>query len=75
VSLIRSHRDFRLLWIGETTSRAGTSVTTVVGPLIAVTVLHASAFTTSALTVATWLPWLVFGLVAGPWSTGARNVS
>jgi MFS family permease len=66
VSLLRRHRDFRLLWMGETTSRAGTSVTTVVVPLIAVTVLHVSAFTTTALTAAAWLPWLVFGLVAGP---------
>ena len=66
MSLIRRHRDFRLFWIGETTSRVGTSVTTVVVPLVAVTVLHSSAFMTSALTAAAWLPWLVFGLVAGP---------
>jgi MFS family permease len=66
MSLLTRHRDFRLLWIGETTSRAGTSVTAVVVPLIAVTVLRSSAFTTSALTAAAWLPWLVLGLVAGP---------
>jgi MFS family permease len=66
LSLIRHHRDFRLFWIGETTSRAGSSVTTVVVPLVAVTVLHSSAFMTSALTGAAWLLWLVFGLVAGP---------
>jgi MFS family permease len=66
MSLFRRHRDFRLFWIGETTSRVGTSVTTIVMPLIAVTVLRSSAFTTSALTAAAWLPWLVLGLAAGP---------
>jgi MFS family permease len=66
MSLLGRHRDFRLFWIGETTSKAGSSVTTVVVPLVAVTVLHSSAFTTSALTAAAWLPWLMLGLGAGP---------
>ena len=66
MSLLRRHRDFRLLWIGETSSRVGSSVTTVAVPLVAVTVLRSSAFVTSALTAAAWLPWLVLGLVAGP---------
>jgi MFS family permease len=66
VSLIRRHRDFRLLWIGETTGRVGSSVTTIAVPLVAVTLLHSSAFTVSALTAAAWLPWLLLGLGAGP---------
>lgn len=66
MSLIGCDRDFRLFWIGETTSRVGSNVTTVVMPLVAVTVLHSGAFTASALTAAAWLPWLVFGLGAGP---------
>src|SRR6201996_8915796 len=66
MSLLRRHRDFRLFLIGETTSRVGTSVTTVVVPLVAVTVLRSSAFMTSSLTAAAWLPWLVCGIVAGP---------
>jgi len=64
--LVRRHRDFRLLWIGETTSRLGSSVTTVVVPLVAVSTLHASTFAVSALTAAAWLPWLLIGLAAGP---------
>jgi MFS family permease len=64
--LLRRHREFRLLWIGETTSRLGSSVTTIVLPLIAATTLHASAFTVSSLAAAEWLPWLLFGLGAGP---------
>ncbi len=65
-ALVRRHRGFRLLWTGETTSLIGSSVTSVVVPLIAVTILHSSAFTVSAIAAATWLPWLVLGLVAGP---------
>jgi MFS family permease len=54
------------LWIGETTSTLGTRINTVVLPLVAVSTLHASAFTVSAVTAAAWLPWLLIGLLAGP---------
>jgi MFS family permease len=63
--VVARNRDLRLLWIGETTSAAGTSVTTVVAPILAATTLHASAFEVSAIAAATWLPWLLFGLGAG----------
>jgi hypothetical protein len=36
------HRDFRLLWIGQTTSKLGSSVTSVALPLVAVATLDAS---------------------------------
>lgn len=65
-ALVRRHRGFRLFWTGETTSLVGSSVTSVVVPLIAVTILHSSAFTVSAIAAATWLPWLLLGLAAGP---------
>jgi MFS family permease len=65
-ALVRRHRSFRLLWAGETTSLVGSSVSVVVVPLLAVTVLHASAFEVSAISASAWLPWLVFGLAAGP---------
>lgn len=61
------HRDFRLLWVGETTSAVGTAVTSVAMPLVAVTVLHASAFEVGVLAAAVWLPWLIIGLPAGAW--------
>jgi MFS family permease len=64
--LINRHRSFRLLWIGETISGLGSSVSTIVVPLIAVTMLHSSAFVVSAIAAAAWLPWLLFGLGAGP---------
>jgi MFS family permease len=60
-------RDFRLLWIGESASSLGSSVTSVALPLVAVTALDASAFAVSALAAATWLPWLLIGLPAGAW--------
>ncbi|WUI43621.1 MFS transporter [Streptomyces zaomyceticus] len=63
----RPHRNFRLLLIGETTSKLGTSVTSVLLPLVAVTTLHASPFMMGVLTAAPWLPWLVVGLPAGAW--------
>lgn len=58
-------RDFRLLWIGETTSTVGTAVTSVALPLVAISELHASTFAVAALSAATWVPWLVFGMPAG----------
>jgi MFS family permease len=61
------HRDFALLWTGETTRQFGIAVTTVAMPLIAVTVLHAGAFVVGVLTAAAWLPWLLIGLPAGAW--------
>lgn len=63
----RPHRNFRLLLIGETTSKLGTSVTSVLLPLVAVTTLHASPFVMGVLTAAPWLPWLILGLPAGAW--------
>ena len=65
-SLLRQ-RDFRLLWMGETTSGVGSAVTSVALPLVAVTTLHASAFTMGVLGAAAWVPWLFLGLPAGAW--------
>ena len=60
-SLLRQ-RNFRLLWIGETISGAGSAMAVVGVPLLAVTALRASAFAVAALTAAAYLPWLVVGL-------------
>ena len=66
VALVRQH-DFRALWIGETVSSLGSSVTTVALPLVALTVLHVGVVGVSVLSAAAWLPWLVIGLPAGAW--------
>ncbi|GAA1692020.1 MFS transporter [Streptomyces yatensis] len=65
--LLRRHRDFRLLWCGETAGKYGAAVTGVAMPLIAVTTLHADTFEVGLLTAASWAPWLVIGLPAGAW--------
>jgi MFS family permease len=62
-----ARRDFRLLWIGETTSSLGSSISSVALPLVALTLLHAGVFAISVLTAAAWLPWLLVGLPAGAW--------
>lgn len=61
------HRDFRLLWTGETTSSLGSSISSVALPLVALAELHAGVFAVSLLSAAVWLPWLVIGLPAGAW--------
>ncbi len=66
MGLLREH-DFRLLWIGETTSAFGTHVSRLALPLVAVVTLDASAFQVSLLTALTWAPWLLIGLPAGAW--------
>ena len=67
MSLLIRHRDFRWLWVGETVSRFGSSVSTVALPLIAVSVLQATTFEVGLLSAAAWLPWLVIGLPVGAW--------
>ena len=61
------NRDFRLLWLGETTSAFGSSVTGVAFPLIAALTLHADTFTVGLLAAVAWAPWLLLGLPAGAW--------
>ena len=60
-------RNFRLFWIGESTSLIGTNISSVVVPLAGVSLLHAGTFVIAVLTAAGWLPWLLFGLPAGAW--------
>ena len=61
------HRNFRLLWIGESISGLGTAMASVGMPLLAVAALHASTFAVATLTAASYLPWLVIGLPVGAW--------
>jgi MFS family permease len=61
------HRDFLLLWIGETASGVGNSVATVALPLVAVLALGSSTFEVSLLSGSVWVPWLVLGLPVGAW--------
>jgi MFS family permease len=66
-------RDFRLLWLGESTSTLGSAISGVALPLVAVVVLHAGAFMMGLLAAVTWLPVLMFGLPAGAWVDRCRR--
>ncbi|MFE2834795.1 MFS transporter [Streptomyces mirabilis] len=58
---VLTQRDFRLLWVGESVSGLGNSVTVVALPLIAVEVLDADSTAVGLLAAAVWLPWLPVG--------------
>lgn len=56
---------FWTYWSAATISSVGSAVSTVALPLVAVSVLHASAFEVGLLTAASYVGWLVLGLPAG----------
>ncbi|HKC26664.1 MAG TPA: MFS transporter, partial [Jatrophihabitans sp.] len=68
-----THRDFMLLWAGQTVSEVGTAISVVVLPLIAIVYLHAGPFAVGALSAAEWVPWLLIGLPAGVWVDRSRR--
>ncbi|MFB6718787.1 MFS transporter [Kribbella sp. NPDC056345] len=57
--------EVRKLWVGQMVSTAGSSITTVALPLVAVLTLQASTLEMGLLSALTVLPHLVFGLPAG----------
>ena len=66
-ALLRTNRDFRLLWIGESVSELGSTVTLVALPFVALIVLHATAFEVAALTAAETIFWPFIALPIGVW--------
>ncbi|HEY2765355.1 MAG TPA: MFS transporter, partial [Pseudonocardiaceae bacterium] len=67
------HRDFRRLWIGDTISQFGTTISRLALPLLAVLVLHASPFQVGLLTAFETLAFLLIGLPAGAWVDRMRR--
>ncbi|WP_329130507.1 MFS transporter [Streptomyces sp. NBC_00670] len=67
------HPDFRSLWIGQTVSGLGSSITVVSVPLIAVVTLHADSTAVGLLAGAVWVPWLLVGLPVGAWVDRVRK--
>ncbi len=61
------HTGFRRLWIGETVSQFGTTISQLALPLVAVLVVHAPTFDVGVLTALGTLPFLVVGLPVGAW--------
>src|SRR5207248_5019721 len=58
--------DFGKFWVGQTISNLGTSFTQFALPLL-VFKLTGSALNLAITTAATFLPYLLFGLVIGAW--------
>jgi MFS family permease len=67
------HRDFRLLWGGETISQFGSQITFLALPLVAILVLNESTFRVALLTSVEFLPFLLFTLPAGVWVDRLRR--
>ncbi len=61
------HPDFVRLWAGQTVSQFGSQVSQLALPLVAIVVLHATAFQVALLGTVDFLPFLLFTLPAGVW--------
>ena len=61
------HADFLKLWSAQSVSQFGSNVSQIALPLVAVIVLHATAFQVAALGTVDFLPFLLFALQAGVW--------
>jgi MFS family permease len=67
------HRDFLRLWSAETISQFGTAISGLALPLVAIIVLHASAFEVAALGTIEFAPFILFSLPAGVWVDRLRR--
>jgi len=67
------HRDFRLLWTGDTISQFGSIITTTAAPLVAALVLAATPFQMGLLNAADTAAFLLVGLPAGVWVDRMRR--
>lgn len=65
--------DFRRLWIADTVSQAGTAITVLALPLVAIGPLHASPFQAGLLVTCEYLGFLLLGLPAGAWVDRMRR--
>src|SRR3989442_13297084 len=61
------HRDFLLLWLGQSISRVGDQFTGLAVPLIAIGFLNAGPAEMGLLGAAGTFPFLLFGLLVGVW--------
>ncbi|MFC1402133.1 MULTISPECIES: MFS transporter [Streptacidiphilus] len=61
------HSDFRRLWIGETASQFGTTVSQLALPLVAILALHASTWQVGVLAACETAAFVAVGLPAGAW--------
>lgn len=66
-------RDFNLLWAGTSVSFVGSEITALALPLLAVYALDAGPTSLGLLGTATWLPYVLFALLAGAWGDRIRR--
>lgn len=59
------HRDFMLLWIGQSVADMGSAVTVLALPLVAILALDASTFEVGLLAAAGSIAFMIFALPAG----------
>lgn len=59
------HRGFVRFWVADAVSMVGSSVTGLALQVVAVVTLHATGTEVGILNAARWLPYLLFGLIAG----------
>jgi MFS family permease len=67
------HRDFRLLWLGDSGSQFGEMITNTAAPLLAALVLAATPFQMGLLNAADTAAFLLIGLPAGAWVDRMRR--
>ena len=67
------HPDFMKLWSAQTISLLGDEMTGLAVPLIAILLLHASAFEMGVLGTLLFLPFILFTLPAGAWVDRMRR--
>ncbi|NUR26939.1 MAG: MFS transporter [Catenulispora sp.] len=67
------HADFRRLWTADSVSQAGTAVTVIALPLVAIGTLHATPFQAGLLVACEYLGFLLIGLPAGAWADRWRR--
>ncbi|MEU6978613.1 MFS transporter [Streptomyces sp. NPDC046371] len=65
--------DFRRLWAADTVSQAGTAVTLLALPLVAIGTLRATPFQAGLLVTCEYLAFLLVGLPAGAWVDRSRH--
>jgi predicted MFS family arabinose efflux permease len=68
-----SHRDFRLLWAGDTVSQFGSAIGQTVLPLLAAGTLAATPLQMGVLSAANTAAFLLIGLPAGVWVDRMRR--
>jgi MFS family permease len=65
--------DFVRLWVGQTVSEAGTQVSALAVPTVAILLLHATPLQIGLLTALEFLPFPVLGLVAGVYADRVKR--